>query len=54
LRNRGKITLQQRQLLIKYIKQYLATPHKGESHYIEELEKRLLKIEQILAELARL
>lgn len=40
------------ELLIKYIKQYLATPHKGESHYIEELEKRLLKVEKILAELA--
>ena len=40
------------QLLIKYIKQYLETPHKGESQKIEELKKRLLKVEQILAELA--
>jgi hypothetical protein len=34
------------------MKQYLATPYKNESQKIEELEKRLVKVEQVLGELA--
>jgi antitoxin component of RelBE/YafQ-DinJ toxin-antitoxin module len=40
------------ELLIEYMKQYLATPYKNESQKIEELEKRLVKVEQVLGELA--
>jgi antitoxin component of RelBE/YafQ-DinJ toxin-antitoxin module len=40
------------ELLIEYMKQYLATPHKNESQKIEDLEKRLVKVEQVLGELA--
>lgn len=40
------------ELLIEYMKQYLATPQKNESQKIEELEKRLVKVEQVLGELA--
>ncbi|MBV6622502.1 MAG: hypothetical protein KI793_06055 [Rivularia sp. (in: Bacteria)] len=40
------------ELLIEFMKHYLATPHKNESQKIEELEKRLVKVEQVLGELA--
>jgi antitoxin component of RelBE/YafQ-DinJ toxin-antitoxin module len=40
------------ELLIEYMKQYLASPQKTESQKIEDLEKRLVKVEQILGELA--
>jgi hypothetical protein len=40
------------ELLIEYMKQYLATPYKNESQKIEELEKRLVRVEQALGELA--
>ncbi|MEB3219829.1 MAG: hypothetical protein VKN72_26820 [Nostocales cyanobacterium 94392] len=40
------------ELLVEYMKQYLATPYKNESQKIEELEKRLVKVEQVLGELA--
>lgn len=40
------------ELLIEYMKKYLATPHQNESQKIEELEKRLVKVEQVLGELA--
>lgn len=40
------------ELIIEYMKQYLKTPHKNESQKIEELEKRLVKVEQVLGELA--
>ncbi|PAX53449.1 hypothetical protein CK510_13960 [Brunnivagina elsteri CCALA 953] len=40
------------ELLIEYMKQYLVTPYKNESQKIEELEKRLVKVEQVLGELA--
>lgn len=40
------------ELLIEYMKQYLAAPQKSESQKIEELERRLVKVEQVLGELA--
>jgi oligoribonuclease NrnB/cAMP/cGMP phosphodiesterase (DHH superfamily) len=40
------------ELLIEYMKQYLATPQKKESQKIEELERRLVRVEQVLGELA--
>ncbi|AUB43110.1 MULTISPECIES: hypothetical protein [Nostoc] len=40
------------ELLIEYMKQYLASPQKNESQKIEELEKRLVRVEQVLGELA--
>lgn len=40
------------ELLIEYMKQYLATPYQDESQKIEELEQRLVKVEQVLGELA--
>ena len=40
------------ELLIEYMKYYLASPQKGEFHKIEELERRLVLVEQALGELA--
>lgn len=40
------------EILIEYMKQYLASPQKNESQKIEELEKRLVRVEQVLGELA--
>lgn len=40
------------ELLIEYMKEYLASPQKNESQKIEDLEKRLVKVEQVLGELA--
>ncbi|MCC5632535.1 hypothetical protein LC613_33535 [Nostoc sphaeroides CHAB 2801] len=40
------------ELLIEYMKQYLASPQKNESQKIEDLEKRLVRVEQVLGELA--
>lgn len=39
------------ELLVEYIKQYLATPDKNKLEKIEELEKRLVRVEQLLWEL---
>jgi predicted HicB family RNase H-like nuclease len=40
------------ELLIDYMKEYLASPQKSESQKIDELERRLVKVEQVLGELA--
>lgn len=40
------------ELLIEYMKQYLASPQKNESQKIDELERRLVRVEQALGELA--